>query len=213
MVGLYGVVTLACLWWLTFVISAEDQGQVRGWRRARKFGNSKLPVLSDAATSVPWTLTMAVMGAVGWFIFANALMESHWYPELSLLVVTPVAMFLVLASGGLGLSALLESVGRKVTGLIAIFVGVLPLMLGVIFAVSSRELITPAVWLGGICPLTWPVYGSGVFLWQEGMPRDVARALPNAYWFWQGVAVLTVIWLLTKLREARKAISERSKEL
>jgi len=213
MVGLYGVLTLACLWWLTFVISSDNQGQVRGWRRARKFGKTKLPVLSDAATSVPWTLAMAVMGAVGWFIFANALTESYWYPELSLLAVTPVAMFLLLACGGLGLSALLESVGRKVTGLVAIFVGVLPLMLGVIFAVSGDDLLAPAVWLGGICPVSWPVYGAGVFLSEEGMPRDVARALPNAFWFWQGSVVLTMIWLLTKLREARKGISERSKEL
>ncbi|MFT6862475.1 MAG: hypothetical protein ACJAVK_001033 [Akkermansiaceae bacterium] len=213
MVGLYGVLTLACLWWLTFVISSDNQGQVRGWRRARKFGKTKLPVFSDATTSVPWTLAMAVMGGMGWFIFANALIESYWYPELSLLAVTPVAMFLLLACGGLGLSALLESVGRKVTGLVAIFVGVLPLMLGVIFAVSRDDLIAPAVWLGGICPVSWPVYGAGVFLSEEGMPRDVARALPNAFWFWQGVVALTMIWLLTKLREARKGISERSKEL
>ena len=213
MVGLYGALTMVCLGWLTFVISADRQRQVRGWRRARKFGNLKLPVTSDAATSVPWTLAMAVMGAAGWFIFGNVLIGSHWYPELSLLAVTPVAMFVILACGGLGLSALLESRGRKVTGLATIFVGILPLMLGVIFAVSSNDLIALAVWLGGICPLSWPIYGSGVFLSQEGMSRDVARAVPNAFWFWQGAALLTAGWLLTKLRKSRKNISEGSREL
>ena len=109
MIGIYGLVTLASLWWLTFIISADQHGQVRGWRRARKLGDPKLPLLSDAATSVPWVLTMSVMGAVGWFIFGRELIDSHWYPELSLLMVTPMAMFSILLCGGLGMAALLES--------------------------------------------------------------------------------------------------------
>jgi len=213
MIGLYGLVTLAFLWWLTFLITPQSDGQIRGWRRARKFGNSRLPVLSDAATSAPWTLAMALMGSLGWFVFANALVESRWYPTLSLLTMTPVAMVLVLASGGLGLQSLLESIGRKATGLVVILAGIVPMMLGVILAVSRDDLIAPAVWLGGICPVTWPVYGAGVFLSQEGMPRDVARATPNAFWFWQLVAVLTVGWLLVKLRESRKRISESTRDL
>lgn len=211
MIGIYGLVTLASLWWLTFIISADLHGQVRGWRRARKLGNSALPLLSDAATSVPWVLTMSVMGAAGWFIFGKALICSHWYPELSLLVVTPVAMFSVLACGGLGMAALLESVGRKVTGLVVILGGILPVMLGVILAVSSDDFVALAVWLAGICPVSWPIYGSGVFLSEEGMPRDVARAIPNAFWFWQGVGAILTAWLLSKLRIARKKISDSSK--
>jgi hypothetical protein len=212
MIGIYGLVTLASLWWLTFIISADLHSQVRGWRRARKLGNPVLPLLSDAATSVPWVLTMSVMGAAGWFIFGKALIGSHWYPELSLLVVTPVAMFSILACGGLGMAALLESVGRKVTGLVVILGGILPVMLGVILAVSSDDFVALAVWLAGICPVSWPIYGSGVFLSEEGMPRDVARAIPNAFWFWQGVGAILTGWLLSKLRIARKKISDSSRE-
>jgi hypothetical protein len=212
MIGIYGLVTLASLWWLTFIISADLHSQVRGWRRARKLGNPVLPLLSDAATSVPWVLTMSVMGAAGWFIFGKALIGSHWYPELSLLVVTPVAMFSILACGGLGMAALLESIGRKVTGLVVILGGILPVMLGVILAVSSDDFVALAVWLAGICPVSWPIYGSGVFLSEEGMPRDVARAIPNAFWFWQGVGAILTVWLLSKLRIARKKISDSSKK-
>jgi hypothetical protein len=212
MIGIYGLVTLASLWWLTFIISADSNGQVRGWRRARKFGNSRLPVLSDAATSVPWLVAMSLIGAAGWFVFGKALTDSHWYPELSLLMVTPVAMLAILLCGGLGMAALLESVGRKVTGLVVILGGILPLMLGVILAVSSDDFVALAVWLAGMCPLTWPVFGSGVFLPQEGMPRDVARAVPNAFGFWLFVGGILTVWLLTKLKEARGKISERSKE-
>lgn len=212
MIGLYGLVTLGVLWWLIFVISAEGDGQVRGWRRARKFGNSRLPVLSDAATSLPWAIAMALMGGAGWYVFASSLIDSHWYPALSVIPSTLAVMIVMMLCGGVGLVTMLESIGRKATGLVMILVGIVPVMLGVILTVSSDDLIAPGVWLMGICPLSWPVYGSGVFLSQEGMPRDVARAMPNAFWFWQGVAVLTVIWLLTKLREARKKISELSKE-
>lgn len=212
MIGIYGLVTLASLWWLTFIISSDLHGQVRGWRRARKLGNPKLPLLSDAATSVPWVIAMSMMGAAGWFIFGRALINSHWYPELSLLVVTPVAMFSILICGGLGMAALLESVGRKVTGLVVILGGILPVMLGVILAVSSDDFVALAVWLAGICPVSWPIYGSGVFLSEEGMPRDVARAIPNAFWFWQGVGAILTVWLLSKLRIARKKISDSSRE-
>lgn len=212
MIGVYGLVTLTSLWWLTFIISADSHGQVRGWRRARKFGNSKLPVLSDAATSVPWVVIMSVMGAAGWFIFGRTLINSHWYPQLSLLMVTPVAMFFILLFGGLGMAALLEAVGRKATGLVIILGGVFPVMLGVILAVSSDEFIALAVWLIGICPISWPVFGSGVFLAQEGMPRDVARAVPNAFWFWLFVGGILTAWLLTKLRDARKRISDLSEK-
>jgi hypothetical protein len=169
-------------------------------------------VLSDAATSVPWLVAMSLIGAAGWFVFGKALTDSHWYPELSLLMVTPVAMLAILLCGGLGMAALLESVGRKVTGLVVILGGILPLMLGVILAVSSDDFVALAVWLAGMCPLTWPVFGSGVFLPQEGMPRDVARAVPNAFGFWLFVGGILTVWLLTKLKEARGKISERSKE-
>jgi len=212
MIGLYGLVTLAFLWWLTFIITPQSHDQIRGWRRARKLGERRLPFLSDAATSTPWTLAMAVMGGLGWFVFSSSLVASHWYPKLSLLEVTPVAMVLVLMSGGLGLQALLEGVGRKVTGVVAILVGILPLMLGVVMGVSSNNLTTPAVWMSGICPVSWPVYGAGVFLSQEGMPEEVARATPGAFWAMQGFALIAVTWLLLRLRKSRKEISGASKE-
>ncbi len=212
MIALYGIVTLGFLWWLTFLITPQNHTQVRGWRRARKLGQPRLPSFSDAATSTPWILAMALMGAAGWLIFSRSLVESHWYPQLSLIALAPLAMVLTLVSGGLGIQTLLEAFGRKITGMAVIMVGILPVMLAVIMGVSRDDLIAPAMWMGGICPLSWPVYGAGVCLSQEGMPRDVARATPLAFWFMQGVGVLVAIWLLGKLRASRRKISEASRE-
>jgi len=66
--------------------------------------------------------------------------------------------------------------------------------------------------MGVICPLSWPFYGAAVFLSPDELPRHVARAMPLAFWFMQGVTILIVLWLLRQLRESRRKISEASKE-
>ena len=35
-------------------------------------------------------------------------------------------------------------------------------------------------------------------------PKEVARAIPRAFWFWQGVTGLTTAWLLWRLRQIRQ---------
>ena len=209
MVGLFGVVTMGVMWWMTLIISPSRDTQIRGWRRVRKFGGSKLPILSDAATSFPWVFAMAGIGVTGWYIFADAILDSRWYPGQELSTIALPAMVIVALSGGWALQALLETRGRKAAGLALIFVGVIPVMLAIIMGVSGG-LVSPAVWMAGICPVSWPVYGAGLFIPDSGMLRDVARALPNAFWFWQGVALLVTGWLLVKLRESRSKISRES---
>lgn len=210
MIGLFGVVTMAVMWWMILIITPSRDTQIRGWRRTRKFGKSKLPVLSDPATSAPWVAVMAAMGVAGWYVFAKAILDSRWYPGQELAMIALPAMAIVTLTGGWAWQTVIEIKGRKAAGIALIFVGVIPVMLAIIMGVSGG-LVSPAVWMAGICPVSWPVYGAGLFVPDSGMPRDVARALPNAFWFWQGVAVLVVGWLLLKLRESRKRISMESK--
>ena len=145
----------------------------------------------------------------GWYLFAQAILDSRWYPGQELSIIALPAMAMIALTGGWALQALLETRGRKAAGLALIFVGVIPVMLAIIMGVSGG-LVSPAVWMAGICPVSWPVYGAGLFIPDSGMPRDVARALPNAFWFWQGVALLVTGWLLVKLRESRLKISRES---
>jgi hypothetical protein len=60
MVGLFGVVSLLILWWMTLIITPNYECQMRGWRRARKIGSAHLPLTSDAATALPWVMLMIV---------------------------------------------------------------------------------------------------------------------------------------------------------
>ena len=121
-------------------------------------------------------------------------------------------MVVIAVTGSLIFQALLENYGRKAAGLTAILVGLVPMMLSVLIAVNRQGMITPAVWMAGICPVSWPVYGAGLLVPDSGLPRDMARAFPNAFWFWQGVALLVTGWLLLKLRESRAKISHESKD-
>lgn len=208
MSGVYGFATLLLLFAMTHIITPSAEIQIRGWRRVRKEGRASLPVLSDAATAFGWVIIMALAGAGGWFIFTQALVESRWFPghdvPLQVLGFFTIAML----SSGLGFHALLEAKGGRIVGLAVILVGIVPLMIGAVLSATNDRLIPVAAWLFGISPASAPVYASATLLSINEMPADLARAVPRAFYFWQAVSVLVTIWLVKRLRAARKAIAE-----
>jgi hypothetical protein len=71
--------------------------------------------------------------------------------------------------------------------------------------VGDRSL-TPATWLAGVSPLSAPAYAAASLVSTDYvLPKEVARAIPRAFWFWQGVTGLTTVWLLWRLRQIRQA--------
>jgi hypothetical protein len=208
MSGVYGFATLLLLFAMTHIITPSAEIQIRGWRRVRKEGRASLPVLSDAATAFGWIIIMALAGAGGWFIFTQALVESRWFPGHEV----PLQVFgfftIAMLSSGLGFHALLEAKGGRIVGLAVILVGIVPLMIGAVLSATNDRLIPVAAWLFGISPASAPVYASATLLSINEMPADLARAVPRAFYFWQAVSVLVTIWLVKRLRAARKAIAE-----
>ena len=53
-----------------------------------------------------------------------------------------------------------------------------------------------------------PFYASATLLSITELPAELARAVPRAFYFWQVVSVLVTLWLVARLRAARKAIAE-----
>ena len=204
--GIYGLATLALMLVLAGMITPAADYQVRGWRRARKQGAAALPRLADAATSYWFVLVMALAGAAGWFVFTRALVESRWFPghyvPLAVLGYFTAVMF----AGGVGFQTLLEVRGGRAVGLTAIFVGVLPLMIGAVLSTSDR-LIPTASWLIGISPASMPFYAAGSLLTISELPTAAARAVPRAFFFWLLVSVLVTVWLTVRLWVARKTIA------
>ncbi len=211
MIGVFGLVTLAMIWMMSFLIIPDEDGQVRGWRRVRKQGGSRLSVLSDPATATPWVLLMVAIGSLGWFTFAKAIVNSRWFPEFVLSPVALLAIVVVLFTGGILVQTILETKGRKFTTLTIILGGVLPLMLGMIAGLTKDELLPAGVWLIGMSPASWSVYASQVVMPIDDMPADVVRGIPKAFWFWQGLAVLLCFWMLNLLRVTRKAIADKTR--
>ncbi|MDA7684371.1 hypothetical protein N9982_02265 [Akkermansiaceae bacterium] len=210
MIGAFGLVSLMLIWAMSFLIIPDEEGQVRGWRRARKLGRDELSPLSDPATATPWVLAMVAIGSVGWFIFARDLVNSRWFPEFVLSPSTPIALTMVLFTGGILVQAILETKGRKFTALFILLGGVLPLMLGMIVGMKD-ELLPASVWLIGVSPASWAMYASQVAVPIDDMPRDVVRGIPLAFWFWQGLALLLCFWMLNLLRVTRKTIADKTK--
>ena len=150
---------------------------------------------------------MAIVGAVGWFLFTRALVESRWFPGHTVPLRTLAFFAGVLLMGGLGFQALLEAKGGRAVVLVAIFVGVVPLMAGTVLAAISDRMIPLASWLIGISPLSMPFYASGSLLSLAELPREAARAVPRAFHFWLLVGLLVTLWLIGRLWAARKAMA------
>ena len=114
----------------------------------------------------------------------------------------------VMLSGGVGFQALLEAKGGRVVGLAVDFRGSRPDHdRGRARAINDR-LIPAAAWLFGISPASAPFYASATLLSIDELPANLARAVPRAFYFWQAVSVLVTLWLIIRLRAARKAIAE-----
>jgi hypothetical protein len=207
MSGIYGVVTLLLICVLALIITPSADHQLRGWRRARKQGATSLPRLADAATAFWFVLVMAIAGAMGWFIFTRAIVESRWFTG-HLVPLRVLGFFVaVMLAGGVGLQALLEAKGARFVGMTAIFVAVVPIMAGTVLGTISNRLIPLAAWLIGISPVSLPVYASGTLLSLAELPQQAARAVPRAFHFWLLVSLLVTAWLVVRLRVVRLAMA------
>ncbi len=207
MSGIYGLVTLVLIFILAGIITPSANHQIRGWRRARKQGDSALPLLADAATAFWFVLVMALAGGFGWFWFTRALVESRWFPGHHVPWSVLGYFTAVLFAGGVGFQVLLEGAGARVVGLTVLFIGVVPILVGVVCSIIDDRLIPAAAWLIGISPLSMPFYAPGTLLSLAELPASAARAVPRAFYFWLLVSVLLTLWRIARLHAARAAMA------
>lgn len=192
---------------LAAIITPSIDHQRRGWRRVRKLGLPALPRFSDEATASGFVLVMALAGAIGWFVFTRALVESRWFPGQVVSLGTLGYFIAVMTACGLGFQALLETKGGRSVGLAALLVGVVPVMAGAVLSAISDRMISFAVWLTGMSPASMPFYAPGSLLSISELPAEAARAVPRAFYFWLFVGVLLTGWLIVRLRQARRAMA------
>ncbi len=204
MIAGYGLATMCILFVLTNIITATEDEQLRGFRRARKLGWARVPALSDPAGSFWFVAVMAVAGALGWMFFARGIVESSWFSGIHFPAHGVWTFALVLLTSGLGYQTMLEAGGGRWPFFAAVFVGVIPLMVGMILSWASNSFLTASTWLGGMSPLSAPIYAVETLI-PASLPVDVATALPRAFWFWQIIGALVVACLIVQLRRVRNA--------
>jgi len=205
--GIYGFITLLVLHLLGNLITPTPDRQVQGWRRTRKLGQSRIPWLADAGSGWWFTLVMALAGGVGWYLFTRAVVESRWFPG-QVVPLSVLGYFTALLFGaGVGFQALLESRGGPVVRLVGILAGLVPLMAGAVLCVISEALYPVGVWVIGISPISLPFYAAGSVLPVAELPDSIARAVPNAFYFWLFVSILSSLWLAWDLRTRRQAMA------
>lgn len=206
MSGLYGLVTLLLICIIASIITPSVDQQKKGWRRVRQQGLARPAWTTDAASSWVCVVAMAVAGGLAWFHFTRSLFESHWFEGRA--VEGPVALgFIgVLLVGGLLLQTILEGRGRRLLGLICILVGVVPLMVGTVFATIGDTLGVVASWTYPISPLVLPFYGAGSLLEDNELPGEMA-GLTQAFHFWlvAGLALVSLLTLRLRRRHRERA--------
>jgi hypothetical protein len=205
--GVYGAVTVGLLALISGIITPTVDRQIQGWRRARKLGQRRIPWLSDAGSGWWFTVLMGVAGAVGWFVFTRALVESRWFPG-QVLPVQVFGYFLALVlGGGLALQALLETRGAQAQRLACILVGIVPLMAGSVLCVISEALYPIGVWVLGISPVSQPFFAAASQMPIADLPPSIARTVPRVFEFWTVVGLLAASWLARDLWRKRSAMA------
>ncbi|HWB05078.1 MAG TPA: hypothetical protein VG796_18755 [Verrucomicrobiales bacterium] len=206
MVSIFGTVSLLALFLLGMLIAPSRDDQARGARRAVKLGRRGPSLIADEAPSLLFVTIMALAGGAGWTIFANQLIGSHWFPGQVLPAWTPVAFATVLLTAGLGAVLVYELWGIKGVFLSAVFIGVVPILVGTILAASASQLSTASVWITGASPLMAPSNAVATVLPDGlGIHDPLRLAAPRAFLFWQVVMVFAVIWMFAKHRALHRA--------
>lgn len=208
MSGVYGLFTLLLIFLLGGIITPTPENQIKGWRRARKQGRSSLPFLSDAATSFWFVIVMAVAGAGGWFLFTRGVVESVWFPGQVVSMKTFGYFVAVMLTCGLSFQLLLEAWGGRVVTLMAIFVGVVPIMIGAVLIPVGDHMYPAVAWLLSISPLSTPIYATLSLLTLAELPVQIARAVPAAFTFWLVVGGMVMTWLVYRLFTRRRAMAK-----
>ncbi len=205
MISLYGTVTLISVIVLAILIAPGREAQNLGTRRAARFSLQRIPFFSDEATSLVFVTIMSIAGGIGWNIFAQRVIGSHWFPGQQLPVWTPVAFGLVILTASLCSALIYELRGVKGLFLAAIFIGIVPILTGSVMGAANAQLSTLSIWVTTASPLAAPVNAVTTAL-PDGIGNSSSFSLagPRAFIFWQGLMVIATCWLLLVHRAERK---------
>ncbi|MFZ9941357.1 MAG: hypothetical protein ACO3F7_04315, partial [Luteolibacter sp.] len=209
MISVYGIFSLSLTFILALIITPNIDRQTRGWRKARKHGQEKIPMLGDAASATGFVAIMSMLAAFGWHVFTCELVESRWYPGhrvgIEMLGIYAIVMLVV----GLGFQTLLQWKGGRSLGLAMIFIGVVPIMAGSIMGTISNDLLHNSSWITSLSPLSLPIYAPISKLSINDVEKLPLRSITGAFHFWLVVWSSVTVWLTFKARAGNRELKAR----
>jgi len=209
MIAVYGLFTtgLACV--LAGIITPDRERQIRGWRRAFKNGEDRLPAFGDTDSATLSTGIISICGGTGWYLFTHALLESRWFPGhhagLHILIIHCLILFAVTGS----LQALLDAQGGRAVGMGLLFIGVLPLMAGAIIGSIDNDYLHVGIWIAGVSPLSLPASAPLALLSLADSETMAVRPIQGAARFGWFIWTLISLWMIHRSRTHRQNLKQR----
>lgn len=209
MIAVYGLFTtgLACV--LAGIITPDRERQLRGWRRAFKNGEARLPAFGDTDSATLSTGILSLCGGIGWYLFTRGLLESRWFPGhhagLEVLIIHCLILFAVTGS----LQALLDAQGGRAVGMGLLFIGVLPLMAGAIIGSIDNDSLHVGIWIAGVSPLSLPASAPVALLSLADSETMAVRPIQGAARFGWFVWPLMSLWMIQRSRNHRQTLKQR----
>jgi hypothetical protein len=209
MIAVYGLFTtgLACV--LAGIITPDRERQIRGWRRAFKNGEDRLPAFGDTDSATLSTGIISLCGGTGWYLFTHALLESRWFPGhhagLHILIIHCLILFAVTGS----LQALLDAQGGRAVGMGLLFIGVLPLMAGAIIGSIDNDYLHVGIWIAGVSPLSLPASAPLALLSLADSETMAVRPIQGAARFGWFIWTLISLWMIQRSRTHRQNLKQR----
>lgn len=210
--GFYGLLMLVILLCLVIMLTPGQDSQARGLRRAAKLGRRSAPWLSDESSAFLSVVVLTLGGAASWAWFTRSLLGSTWFMSDPGWITFAYA-FALLAPVTLGFHALLESRGGRWPFLGTVFLGIVPILAGlIVLAAAGDSPGAAAAMVAGASPLTWPLYGIEQLIDWPPLPqriRGTHDAIHDAIRLWPAIygiaAVLFMISLAGHWRKRRQS--------
>jgi hypothetical protein len=202
MCAFYGVIMLFLLILLAIMLTPAQDSQARGLRRASKLGKRSAPFFADESSAFLIMVVLTAGGAASWAWFTRSVLGSQWFladPGRNVYLF----YFGVLAPAVIGFHSMLEAKGGKWPFLAVVFLGVVPVLAGLIVATASHEAPTTALYVAGASPMAQTVYAAENFMpWKNLGPStsQMHDAIVAAIRIWPYIYALAAVLFVINLR-------------
>ncbi len=207
--GLMGLaIFLTALLFIRLITPTKHEA-IRGYRRAKKLGRTRVAPFSDDVTSLYYTLGLVLLGWLSWNFFSHTMFQSHVLedakvPKLWWLYNAPAFMLPLIA-----FHAVLEHSGGRTVLVWLLLVWIVPPLAAIILAAGRFE--DGALFLAAVSGPLLPLYAVGNYGVEVygTRPSNTASLVPAAFrWALLFYAVLTPILVVRLFRYRRHLMTE-----